>query len=957
MSVPNTMSDSRDNTQDLAARARALLRRATQRYDEKYGCGMMSCAPYDTAWVSMITKEVDGQRGWLFPECFEYLLQKQNEDGSWGAESESQIDGILNTGAPLLSLLRHRLQPLQTPYDDSALAGRIANAISSLRSQLSAWNVSTTAHVGFEIIVPAILRYLEETDETLRFEFPGREELMQINSQKMRRFKPEYLYGHVQMTALHSLESFIGQVDFDKVAHHKRNGSMMASPSSTAAYLMHSSKWDDEAEHYLRHVINAYQEGGGVPSAYPSTYFEYTWIISTLLLGGFQRSELETPELNQMADVLESAFQSEGGVIGFAPFVGSDVDDTAKGILTLDLLGRTISPGPMIATFEAEKGFRTYPSERDPSFSANCNALVTLLCQRDPRIFASQISKTVKFLCDIWWDTDGVITDKWNTDHLYPSLLVVKAFTRLFELVHRGGLEDVLDFEQLQRAYIVFFQACLRALLGQQENGSWSDRVESTAYAVNILCSAMKSDLFETLRVEVGEAIKRGVQFLQDGNASTVQFCWIEKVSYASPLLTESYVLAALKEASRLHSQGHHPVAPPKADATAVAFFRQTPLFSSIPRHEIQASYIEAKLFQPLLRRRRLLVFPRKDMEEDKYFDLIPFTWTACNNRKRVFSSTTYLFEMMIISFLNYQADEFMEAVAGQEYSDDLEALHRLIDDIVLGNSKGGKNGHVATNGEAKSPPHFKQTTTTNEAAGPLTKFVDYVLQHPSVERASSWSRKVLREELGVFLHAHVHQTADNMRFAQDARRQSSPSSTSVTYTSTSSSFLRWVRSTSADHTSCPYAFAFVCCLLSSRDGRDAFESAAEKYIAADVCRHLATMCRMYNDYGSIARDAAEENLNSINFPEFSSQEEEEAKRTALFELAEYERRCLDDSLARLEEQSKREALAKRRTPDEQRLCARRMHIWRMFCDVTDLYGQLYVVRDMASRMVRKDGK
>ncbi|KAL2015847.1 hypothetical protein VTK56DRAFT_4694 [Thermocarpiscus australiensis] len=80
------------------------------------------------------------------------------------------------------------------------------------------------------------------------------------------------------MTAVHSLEAFTDKIDFDKVAHHKVNGSMMGSPSSTAAYLMNASHWDKEAEAYLRHVIKAGtgQGNGGLPSAYPFTYFEYT---------------------------------------------------------------------------------------------------------------------------------------------------------------------------------------------------------------------------------------------------------------------------------------------------------------------------------------------------------------------------------------------------------------------------------------------------------------------------------------------------------------------------------------------------------------------------------------------------------------------------------------------------------------------------------------------------------
>lgn len=104
---------------------------------------------------------------------------------------------------------------------------------------------------------------------------------MAINAAKLSRFKPEFLY-HFKSTAIHSLESFIVKIDFDKVKHHLVYGSMMGSPASTAAYLMNTSTWDDEAEEYLKHVISwAAGKGiGGVPSAFASTYFEYTWVSS-----------------------------------------------------------------------------------------------------------------------------------------------------------------------------------------------------------------------------------------------------------------------------------------------------------------------------------------------------------------------------------------------------------------------------------------------------------------------------------------------------------------------------------------------------------------------------------------------------------------------------------------------------------------------------------------------------
>ncbi|KAK8104681.1 aphidicolan-16beta-ol synthase [Apiospora kogelbergensis] len=106
-------------------------------------------------------------------------------------------------------------------------------------------------------------------------------------------------------------------------------------------------------------------------------------------------------------------------------------------------------------------------------------------------------------------------------------------------------------------------------------------------------------------------------------------------------------------------------------------------------------------------------------------------------------------------------------------------------------------------------------------------------------------------------------------------------------------------------------------------------------------------MCRMYNDYGSTGRDAAEGNLNSINFPEYDSTPGgTEAKKRALFEIADYERNCLTRALQRL-------GAVSRDTGDASldQMQNRQMEIWQMFCDVTDLYGQIYVVRDIGSRV------
>jgi hypothetical protein len=80
------------------------------------------------------------------------------------------------------------------------------------------------------------------------------------------------------------LEGFIGLVDFKNLRHQSTLGSMLASPSSTAAYLIHNPIWDQEAEAYLRHVVlkGSGKGSGGVPSTFPTTVFELAWVSPNL---------------------------------------------------------------------------------------------------------------------------------------------------------------------------------------------------------------------------------------------------------------------------------------------------------------------------------------------------------------------------------------------------------------------------------------------------------------------------------------------------------------------------------------------------------------------------------------------------------------------------------------------------------------------------------------------------
>lgn len=90
----------------------------------------------------------------------------------------------------------------------------------------------------------------------------------------------------------------------------------------------------------------------------------------------------------------------------------ADADDSAKTILTLNLVGRRVHAKSLAEHFRSKKGhFCTYLGERDASFSANCNVLRALLEAPDIQDHVADIKGILEFLCESWWS--GAIKDKW----------------------------------------------------------------------------------------------------------------------------------------------------------------------------------------------------------------------------------------------------------------------------------------------------------------------------------------------------------------------------------------------------------------------------------------------------------------------------------------------------------------------------------------------------------------
>lgn len=263
-------------TTAMEQRAQQLCQRLADGVTESNLCSLTD-AIYDTAWLAMVSKADGGEVRWLFPESFKFILDQQLPGGGW-ASYATKAYGILNTLAALLALVKHQ----NGDQPNESLQAAIRNAVAYLDAVLQTLDLDGNLSVGFEILVPAMLEMLE-SQGGVHFALPARGRLLELQATRMEAFRPDLLYYNTVSTLSHSLEALVGKIDFDRIRHRKIFGSMMASPASTAAYLMNATPWDEEAEMYLRKAVKdgPGKGNGAVPSAFPTPIFEISWVRPT----------------------------------------------------------------------------------------------------------------------------------------------------------------------------------------------------------------------------------------------------------------------------------------------------------------------------------------------------------------------------------------------------------------------------------------------------------------------------------------------------------------------------------------------------------------------------------------------------------------------------------------------------------------------------------------------------
>ncbi|KAI4263582.1 MAG: hypothetical protein L6R42_001282 [Xanthoria sp. 1 TBL-2021] len=325
-----------------------------------------------------------------------------------------------------------------------------------------------------------------------------------------------------------------------------------------------------------------------------------------------------------------------------------------------------------------------------------------------------------------------------------------------------------------------------------------------------------------------------------------------------------------------------------------LSFFSSRDHLRHEPVWRLKISIHEALLYQPALHAARKEVFPATSAKEkDKYLDYIPIMWVFANNlgQSSAYRSTPeFLLDMKVLSAYVFLADEYMESTVAQFSTLEFKAFKHAIENM---NDHPSCRGAGSRNNDQSSAsiemPEVQGTNSssnnTDRTANAFTiinSFFTYILTYPRISPASPTDRLELRAQTRNYLLHHIHQLEDNARLAaQPAPFPRLTNTTTAPSLSTSdeiplfstprTSFPTWLHTTGAGHVSGPWSFSFFLCCISStiRRGADCFTTLRQKLLAADMNAHIGAFCRAYNDYGSITRDRAENNLNSVNFPEF----------------------------------------------------------------------------------------
>ena len=133
-------------------------------------------------------------------------------------------------------------------------------------------------------------------------------------------------------------------------------------------------------------------------------------------------------------------------------------------------------------------------------------------------------------------------------------MLMAEAFSSLLQVWEQGELFAIPTSLVVDGVIMSLFQVLVRTLMTQNANKTWgpSNSQEVTAYATLTISKASTLPFAAVIRAQVDSAIASAQEFLPRTKETAPSFLWVEKVTYGSIVLGESYVLAALNASPKV---------------------------------------------------------------------------------------------------------------------------------------------------------------------------------------------------------------------------------------------------------------------------------------------------------------------------------------------------------------------------------------------------------------------
>lgn len=516
----------------------------------------------------------------------------------------------------------------------------------------------------------------------------------------------------------------------------------------------------------------------------------------------------------------------------------------------------------------------------------------------------------------------------------YAMMVISQSLMMLLRQWEQGHLPDFPTQLITDKILPVLFGTAVETLQGQNEDGSWGFQSrETTAYAILCLSAVGVLPICDCLRTQLEHSIKNGKTFLlrQINDWSKPDFVWRSRAAYGVGVVAEAYTLAAMRISLSDHKLGkaiEGLCTIIKPSLSTVEQISRLPIFDDMPDWLVSSCIIEGYLHLPIYNKARWAASIHSTKQQ-RHLNALPFELIACGRLKGSFLAAETNFAVMVFSALFFEFDHYIEDIVGCFRDVELQEVDQCVHEIFA-------EPWIDSTKDSVLKEHGP-TSSVSDVRAAFLRIASWVLGHPRVTLSSKYDQANLQRELKAYYLSQIRSIPEGRSLARSRKSQGTPGLPQQSYHG-------WVHTTAGPSVASAIVFAFLTCLLHpSTNGQDCFPSAEAKYLAQDLSKHHAAQGRMENDIGSVVRDRKENNLNSVDFPEFGTMGEEDenlrSKIAELRRLADYEIECCKMAFARL---------------SELRLDKRMIHGLRFFSNILDLYGQMYAMQDYSPELEKR---